>query len=526
MQDDFDLPSARKGQSNDPPSAPFNPGGSPWSAPLSPDHMPPSAEYDPASGPWGYGGSGTPYGAPSPGYAPPPPPRRGATSPQGRRNRGLLLALLALLVTGTFVGAFLFFTHEGGSTTSSTPNTGPVAVATDKPTPTATLKPGQTPLPTKVPTATPQPTAPPGQPTYTPVPTSTPIPYASSASVHFTASTKAAPAISSTVLAATSGGDISATVESASSVAGSATESQDSFPAQPATYALTVQNTANFSLTSSGQTVHSTGGIACALQGSLTVPAHTTSSTKQNCITSPGAQPANVSFNDSTSNPPFVYSGGPFPAGGSDEYYQVPADCATNAQNISDAQAADATKISQALASQTPSNSAAPFYTPANTYSGLTCNPVAGTQTTTSTPQTYTVSLTGSGTQTTYVPQQAINVQSTRLQNAVNGLPPTNSWRLISPHICGAPSVQSHTATSATLSCSASGTAQWIWSNSAPNTNNQLTTLANLINGESKSSAVAALKSVQGIVSSSVSITLTGGSFMPKNPGSITFVVS
>ncbi len=524
MYDDpnFDLPSARKTPSGDPPSAPFIPGGNPWSAPLTPDHRPPpSAPYDPSSSQWGGYAAGdplsTPYNTPLGGNVPPPPPGRapqGGQAPRKRRRlAAILLSIFFIGLLGTITGYLL--TRGTGDSTTATTTTGPVAVATDKPTVTPTLKPGQTPLPTKVPTATPQPTAPPNQPTYTPVPTSTPVPYASRAVVSFKRSTKGV-SVGSTLTAATSGGTVSATqyTPSVTQVASAAFDANQN-PGQSITFTLTVYNhSTTSSITSSGVQVQSTDGlVTCVVQGSVTIPKG--GNATQQCTT-PAQHFNAASWDDTTAIKNLEYKGSS-PAGGQDPSWNVPADCATNSTYLSAAhtaaQAALQTKLNGMVSGQT-------FYGPQFSFTdgSATCSPVAGT--TESSDFSFTVAINGSAVQTTFNPTQVKSYQQTQLQNAAANVAPAGSYTLIGSAVCGTPSVGATTSTSATITCTASGTAGWIWNSSNENT------IANLINGESKGSALAALNSVQGIVAGSVSISLTGGSYLPVNASAISFSIS
>jgi len=397
-----------------------------------------------------------------------------------------------------------------------------VAVATDKPTATATLKPGQTPLPTKVPTATPQPTAPPGQPTFTPVPTATPVPYASSAVVSFKRTTKSV-SVAPTLAAATSGGTVLARQFTPTvTQVPSAPIDTDFTPGQGFIVTLTVTNhSTTTAITSSGKIISSvSGSVTCALQGSVTVPK--SSHAQQTCQT-PAQHFSADTWDDKTAITNLEYTGSNT-TGGSDPFWSVPSDCATISANLSAAQtaaqAALQTKLNGTVSGTT-------FYGPVFSFTdaSATCSPAAGT--TQSADFSFTVAINGSAVQTTFDPTEARSHQQTALTNAAKAIIPTNSYGLISSTGCNPTLVPgTATATKVTVSCPDSGIGGWIWSNSAPSPINQPITLTNLINGESKNSATSALNSVQGIVPGSVSIKLTGGTFVPLNTSAISIVVS
>jgi len=543
MNDDsnFDLPPARKTPSGDPPSTPFNPGGSPWSAPLSADHVPPTGPYDPASGPWGggyaSGGSpSTPYGAPMPGYAPPPPPGRGQqgmTSPRGRRRRNWTILALASLVFLVAGGAGILLTRDGNSTTSSVPN-GPVAVATDKPTPTATLKPGQTPLPTKVPTAIPpppataQPTAPPGQPTFTPVPTATPIPYASHATVTFTAASKSITSAKQTLTASTGVGDIAASVANVSVAVGDTSTtgfnapetdfgSQVSFLIKVTNNTGVKQNVPQGINVTSGTKNSSGDFVACSTQntGSTVTPLAAGANTVQLCVEPQQAEPS-ATYNITLGG--WLYQG-TSTAGGSQATWTVPSTCASD--NSAAAEAAAQGKLDIELQGALPGNSTR--FSIGHTYDDAhaTCTPAANTAK--NALFQYSVSVAGTGTETYYsnAAVQAFEVQ--QLQDAVSGLTPAGSWQILPAHdaICtGGGSHGTGSATSVTITCAASGLAGWKWSSVSA-----ASTISPLIVGETKGAALATVNAVQGVRSGSASIGLTGGSYVPQGASRISYSV-
>ena len=528
-QDDFDLPSARKGQSG-------GPGGNP---PLRPDHAasgPYTAGGYNQSEPWGQGAGfdppSTPYGSPISGYAPPPP--RGSALPAtgggGKRGRAgaLIIGILIALLAASTAGYFLFFKDNNNLSPSNIP--GPVALATNTVAPTATLKPGQTPLPTKVPTATAQPTAPPGQPTFTPVPTSTPIPYASSAHVTFTAASKSVSSAKPTLVASTGGGDISASqLGSPVSVAVGDTQTagidapQTDFGSQ-VTFLINVTNKTgvkqnvpqNIQVTSS--TKNSSGVfVACGTQnsGATVTPLANNSTTTQTCYEPVESEPA-ASYYVTVSG--WLYQGNSS-AGGNPPIWTVPSTCASD--NLSAAETAAHTSLLQKLVSATPGGVTVfdrnqYFY---NT-GGAACTPAANSQQ--NNPFQFTVSVAGTANETYFSNGAVTSYEQGQLSAAAAAVPPAGSYQLNAAHnsICpGGYGLSGVSSTSVTITCAATGLAGWNWSGGT-------STIANLISGESKSAAISSLNAVQGVKSGSATISLTGGSYLPQSASIISFSIS
>jgi hypothetical protein len=150
----------------------------------------------------------------------------------------------------------------------------------------------------------------------------------------------------------------------------------------------------------------------------------------------------------------------------------------------------------------------------------LTCSPAAGTQR--SAPFTYTQAIDGSASQGTYYPGDVFTYQMQQLQAAAR--------QLGSPYVLGntlvcppGPSVQSATATRATIECAAYGVAEWPWSDQA------LRALAAQLADKTPSQALAILNATPGIEPGSATIALPSGvtiTNLSTNPADITLLVA
>ena len=150
----------------------------------------------------------------------------------------------------------------------------------------------------------------------------------------------------------------------------------------------------------------------------------------------------------------------------------------------------------------------------------LTCSPPAGTQRTA--PFTYTQALDGSATQGTYTPGDVFSYQMQQLRAGVR--------QLGSPYVLGnmlvcpsGPSLQSATATRATVACAAYGVAEWPWSDQA------LRALAAQVAGKSQSQALAILNGTPGIEPGSAMLSLPRGvtiTTLPTNPDQIALFIA
>jgi hypothetical protein len=531
QDNDYDLPPARKGSSGEPPGGGLNPGSDPWSAPVPPTHDPDfSYGYGqpsvPNSDAW-FGQPSTPYGAPIPGITPPPPPnrvRRTATGGQNnrRRNIAIIFPVLLVLLAGSAAG-YIFLKNNGPSQGGSNP----VALATNTPTPTPTLLPGQTPLPTRVPTPTPVPTIP-GQP----APTATSIPYASHATVTFTAASKSISSAKPTLMASTSGGDISASTANANVNVGdtstAAIDAPQTSTGSQIQFTINVKNIATTTrsapvgilVTSNTDDGTGTGTkVSCTIITSGTIdPVTPNNSTQQQCIEPQQFEPA-ATYNITINNWTYTTSGST-PAGGSAPVWTVPTTCAS--ANIGAAHTAAQSKLSTDLSGSTPGGSTVFYKNYSFNDAGATCTPAAGTAQ--NSPFTFTVSVAGTGNETYYSNSAVQSFEAQQLQSAANAAAPVGSWQLISSHnsICsgGGGSTSGASATSVTITCAASGVAGWIWSSSSA-----ASIISPIIVGESKSAATSTVNAVQGVKSGSVSISLTGGTYLPLSTSAIGYTI-
>jgi|GEM_PF-2638342 len=337
-------------------------------------------------------------------------------------------------------------------------------------------------------------------------PTATRIGNAKSAKITFARATQSITVTSPTLTAITDGsGAIKATAQSTNGTGSSATIKSTLQIASPVDFNLTVTNNSDGDARSAGITISSSDGkVTCQVQGNLPVPAH--SNIKQECISPLKSFPA-ATWNDSTSNPPLIYTGSS-PAGGNTAYYYVP-DC----NDPSAAQAALRTTLLGQLG--TPAGSVVFFGPTINIDTGsLACTPKAGTQQATS--FTYTQTITGSVSQSIFSIADAQNYQTDQLKKQI-----PNKYTLIDAKACpdGPKAGTDATATKVTITCPTTGTVGWNWTPDA------LQQLGASLAGASVSTATLQLGQTPGITPGSVKIDLTDGSVLPVDGASITWVV-
>jgi|GEM_PF-4893239 len=425
--------------------------------------------------------------------------RPARTSPQRRRAIALISLLLLFVVVVGSVGFILLNSH--GATGKQSPNTGPVAVATDAatptftPLPTETLAPGQTPLPTRIP-ATDVPSGGngggvPGQPT------STPIPYANSATVTITRATQAAHASAPTVQVSTgAGGGLGVVHVPSTSDNGTDTGATIYHDGLPFPFLITVYNPSSTNTIGSfaGTPIPGSNGVSCTIQsdGGLT-PKQTLT---QTCIEPEAHNPAS---DYSWTNPVngLQYTGHAN-AGGTPPYGVVPDNCGDMTTATNNAKKALQNDLNSKMGGST-FFSASPIG-----LSNAGCTPSAGSQTAAN--ATYQKTITATGEQSGYSPGGVVSYQHGQVGADQN-------WSVTAIADC-APSVQSVASLdSATIACQATGTETYT---AAYDKN----AMANLIHGEDVGTATAQLKAVQGV--GNASITLSGGSLLPNAANKIT----
>lgn len=389
----YSFPAARKPDSGDASPAPWE---SPPSLPLQPDHYglnsgepPTNLQYNPnMTGPdfdrpsqeWSspFGDLSGPYGEPVPGAPlfPPPPPVTGVRlgkDDSKRRGRRIFAASLALLLVLLVpVGVFEYLNHSPSSPSiSAADKTATVAIKLDPPTPT--LAPGQTPLPT--PPATPTPDASGAAPQY-----------ATSATVSITRKTQnissgAFGGISSSYGVSTSGGDKAhKTVAFSETVSGSdgSVSAHLNNPTPPPAVTLTVTNNNSAPAFLTNNVAYGTDAHGKQISCTFSPPTSQIAAGDQvqiSCTEPAGSQTSvNYSYTDAQG---FFYFGNA-PAGGTNQYYSVPANCGTATQTVTN-NAVNAVK--NKLNGDVSGAGASTYTGPTGTAdtSSLTCSPGAGT---------------------------------------------------------------------------------------------------------------------------------------------------
>jgi hypothetical protein len=452
-------------------------------------------------------------------YVPPPPPPGVTVATRiprkHQRYYPLLIPLVLIFSTVVFlvlrsildsslgsIGLSAFRDGNSTSAYSSIPGTGtpgshPTGLPSHNPTPVPTGPPVV--LPTKVPTQ-PPPTPVPG------MPTPTPIPYARAATITLTHATQSVSA-PSTLVAAVSGGDIPAQNYAPSTTQSSGNITSSYMAATYVSFTISVTNHSYVSgFNAGGLLIHSlNSGLACITSpSSFPVAAQQTRSMTCKLTTAPVPSAGW----DDTTHPSLEFKGAS-PAGGNAAYWYVPATCASDHQTA--LQSAAQQNLQQQLASEV---SGTPFYGPSYSYSPATCSPAANYSF--REPFNYSVSLSGSASETTYLPSLAITLQQQRLAAAAQSI--GQYWDLATSSVCATPSASAIDSQSATITCPATGVAAFGWTSSYESQ------VAALLAGETMSAAEQTLAAIPGI-SGTPTISLSGGTLLPNSPSAITFVV-
>ncbi len=402
---------------------------------------------------------------------PPPPVRRGKQPPRRRGGRNAL-AIITILIALAVIAALLWHVEAGN-----------------------------------------------GYIGFGPAPTPTVIGPARKATVHFTRTTQTvnAPA---TFVAATTGGQVTAKQVSANATGASGAVNASPNPPSRVVFTINVlNNSSNSNIFSYQNNVVKSqdGKVTCTIEANDTshgydaVPPGQT--IKEQCDEPFQQEPAE-SWHDSTDYSPLVYyTNGSTPAGGNPADYIVPSGCGS----AGTAAEQDATNKLKSQGGLAPSG-AFVFYGPAFNVNAttLTCNPAAGTQQLN--PFTFTASVSGTVTETYALTSDIQSYQQSQLQKLV----PAGYVLLQNAKICpdGPQAGGDATATHATITCAATGTAAWNWSADA------LNQLAGSIAGLGPGPAALQLNQTQGVVAGSVKISLEAGTLLPEDPAAIGFVIT
>jgi hypothetical protein len=209
---------------------------------------------------------------------------------------------------------------------------------------------------------------------------------------------------------------------------------------------------------------------------------------------------------------------GPLPAPSANDpftggrYYYVPAGCGDPAPATTAAKSALSDQLRQQTAADETVFSGPTF---AINQGSMTRTPAAGTRQ--SSPFTYVQKIDGSASQTIFKPADARAYQGRQLQAAVQQL--GADYALISSDICSnGLTVSGASATRATISCPASGTARYLW------TPDKLKALAAQLAGKTPDGAKALLDATPGVLPGSAIIDGLQGARLPADPSQIQLI--
>jgi len=458
---------------------------------------------------------------------------------QELRARAVTLSLVTAAMLLVVVSAFLLFNPsvrrpgfgplQGQKEVTVT--TTAAAIVLQQVTPTPTLRPGQptptpvggnhpTATPTPKPTATPKPTVTPS-PTPTQIPTATPIPFGSSATVTFTRKSQSISAASS-VTACDGCGVNAANGTVPSQYVGYSTNTffVTAGNTRLTTIGLTFScfSTSRFGCQVTAQALQS-GSASCSTQNQFGIAAN-----KSRTIACAGASGCDSGC-DFSSVIPNYFCGSP--AGdcsvdiastitnASPAVRAMPGGCSGYAsgavKNYTNSQ------INSYLNSHgLPNNLAGPqisYLNGGSVFCTVVIGPCPNPPSVSPSDVSFYDCDAANGWRYTYRASDAVSLQRTRLQNAVPA-----GYVILTESVCGSPAIVNVNVNSrrAQLSCAASGTAAFNW------TTQNTSALQNNLAGKSKIAALQICNGTSGVVPNSCAITITGGTVMPKTPGTIT----